>query len=105
MTAPLDPGLQAERTLLAWRRTCLAVGVVGVVAARFAAEALGAAAVALGALGAVLAAATHLAAMRRYRRARSRGAADARALGMLTAAVLAVGLGCGLYVLAGAWTR
>lgn len=64
---PFDPGLQVERTLLAWRRTTLAVAVVSAAGVRFTAPLLGWAAVALGAAGVLCALAAYLLSGTRYR--------------------------------------
>ena len=64
-----DPGLQPERTALAWRRTGLAVAVGAVAGARLLAEALGVAAVVVLVLGLGLAALFLFGATRRARRA------------------------------------
>ncbi|HYH23959.1 MAG TPA: DUF202 domain-containing protein [Blastococcus sp.] len=62
-----DPGLQAERTELAWRRTALAMAVAAVGAGRLAAPAIGTAAIALAGLGLVQAVVVSVLAGRRYR--------------------------------------
>jgi putative membrane protein len=66
---PFDPGLQPERTLLAWRRTALALGVGSAVGARLALPVLGSGAVVVGVLGVLAALVSYVAASRRYHRA------------------------------------
>jgi uncharacterized membrane protein YidH (DUF202 family) len=103
-----DPGLQTERTLLAWRRTCLAFGVASLVAMRFTVEAAGVLAVFAGVLGAGLAVAAYVAAAIGYRRANTalhrtgelnHGAAP---IALATAAALVLGVACAVYVVMGA---
>lgn len=62
-----DTGLQLERTLLAWRRTALAVAVVSAAGIRFTAPVMGWLAIVLGAVGACLAATAYLGTGIRYR--------------------------------------
>lgn len=106
--AVFDPGLQPERTLLAWRRTCLAFGVASLVAMRFAMTELGPLVVVVGVVGAGLAVLAYALAATGYRQAhtslRGQGMLSRGGLPMLagTVAVLAVGLLCGLYLLGGA---
>lgn len=103
-TGLYDPGLQPERTLLAWRRTCLAFAAGSLVAMRFAAETVGLFAVLIGIVGAGLSVAAYLAAMVGYRRANAALARDgtlahsAWPMALATAAALAVG-GAGVALL------
>ena len=102
-----DPGLQTERTLLAWRRTCLAFGVASLVAMRFTVEAVGVLAVYAGIVGAGLAITAYVAAAIGYRRANAalrrtgsltHGAAP---IALATAAALVLGVACAAYVVLG----
>jgi len=68
---PFDPGLQPERTFLAWQRTVLALAVACAVAVRFTAPQIGAAAVIAGIAGLGLAIAAYIGVRYRYRRAHS----------------------------------
>ena len=98
--AVFDPGLQPERTLLAWRRTCLSFGLASLVGMRFTVDTLGAAAVLIGACGAGLAAIATMLSAAEYRRVhrslQRRHALGRSGLGMAlaTGAVLMFGALC-----------
>jgi putative membrane protein len=66
--SPWDPGLQPERTTLAWRRTGLALTVGSLIGLRVLPPLLGPAAFVLAGLGVVASLAVLAAAHRRYRR-------------------------------------
>ena len=102
--SPFDPGLQPERTLLAWRRTCLALAVARAVVVRFAGESLGAPAAVLGIAGVATAAAAYIRASRRYRRAHegltrsNELPIDGLALALMTLTLLLISAGALAYV-------
>lgn len=77
---PFDTGLQPERTLLAWRRTTLALAVASTLEVRLAMDQLGELALVLGGIGLVLAGATYVGATVRYRRMHRSLVADATRL-------------------------
>lgn len=105
-TSLFDEGLQAERTLLAWRRTALSFVVASLVGIKVMAEA-GAAVVALGLVGVGLGAVAYVLASARYRTAHRQlvtyGTAPrpGLALAAMSASVVALGIACVAYVVAG----
>lgn len=108
MTTLFDPGLQPERTELAWRRSALAVGVGSLVALRLLPESLGSAWWTLvGLLGLGVAVALWIYARARYNKVNDSLAPDgtwhplpdALALMILTSLVVAFGvLGAALVI-------
>jgi uncharacterized membrane protein YidH (DUF202 family) len=63
----LAPGLQAERTLLAWRRTSLSIAAGSVLLLHLSAERFGVVGAAAGVAALCLSVVTHHASRRRYR--------------------------------------
>jgi putative membrane protein len=96
-----DPGLQPERTALAWRRTALSMGVGSLAALRILPALFGAWAIAPAAIAVAFSIVILIAAERRYRRdhaALLNSASDRIPLsgGALPALMAAVTLGIGL---------
>jgi ABC-type spermidine/putrescine transport system permease subunit II len=99
-TAPRPPGLQPERTELAWRRTGLAVATASAIGSRALEPVLGTAAVALGTLGLVLAVVILAGAGRRARRHSITGSPGGGLLAAVVVASVAVGIAALVVVVA-----
>jgi len=107
VTAPFDPGLQVERTSLAWTRTALALALAGAVVTRLTFDRLGVVAVTLGLVAVGSAVATATLAGARYRRATvSLGQSgtlptDGAVLALASASALAAGVAAAVFVMWG----
>jgi putative membrane protein len=94
--APFDAGLQPERTLLAWRRTCLSLAVAALLVIKLGAAALGFAAGVVGIAVLALAAVAYAVSAARYRRVHREVSAErpvpsaAGAVSAIAASVLAL---------------
>ena len=100
-----DPGLQPERTELAWRRTSLAVAVGALVALRLLPPILGSWSISVGLVGLVMAVLIWVLAHRRARHTnqalrRDRGQLPGAGLLLLLAAVTTAGAAFGLLYVA-----
>lgn len=103
---PWDPGLQHERTSLAWQRTLLSALACALLVDRLLARVWLPAALITGILGLAATAALGWLALRRLRwnaaaLASGRDLADGRAPALVTGVVLATGLAAGAFVLLG----
>lgn len=102
-----DKGLQPERTLLAWRRTCLSFAAASLVAMRFTVDAAGVFAVVVGLVGAGLAIAAYFTATHGYRRAHTSLMRDgmlshgAWPLALATGATLMLGAAAAMFLVSG----
>lgn len=107
MTVPFDPGLQGERTALAWSRTALVMALAGTLMTRMTVDRFGGIAVLLGLVAVVASIATGLLAGTRYRRRavslEESGtiSTDGRVLALATISVVAAGGMAALFVLWG----
>lgn len=104
MSVPYDQGLQPERTLLAWRRTCLSFALASIVLTHYTAQEFGLLAVIMGLVGAGLAVASYFLASHGYRRVHeslhTRGTTgeDGTPFLLATLAVLAIGASGAAYL-------
>ena len=104
---PFDPGLQPERTALAWRRTALALVVAAVVGIRVLPSLLGVWAIVPAGAGLILAVVVLVASHRRYREQHGRLTAadsdrialpDGRLPALVAATTLAASVACAVVV-------
>lgn len=101
MNQPFDPGLQPERTKLAWQRTVLSIGLGSLVYARIAASTIGVWAWLLAGVGVLIAMLTGIQSRHRYHYTHRSLRAGAGELpdGLLTAVVAGAVAVAGLIML------